>query len=70
MLKELQKRGALDQIQEEIVTAKALDFVLGHAIVTESALPLASASPESPAAEPAAKAEPPADEPPAAESAP
>ena len=27
MLKELQKRGALDQISEEILTAKTLDFV-------------------------------------------
>ena len=60
MLKELQKRGAIDQIQEEIVTAKALDFVLGHAMITESALPAAPA-----AAEPEAQAEPAAEEPPA-----
>ncbi|HEV7406802.1 MAG TPA: trigger factor [Chthoniobacteraceae bacterium] len=67
MLKELQKRGAIDQIQEEIVTAKALDFVVGHAIVTETARP-AAAPAESSTPEPAAHAEPSADEPSAPES--
>ena len=68
MLKELQKRGAIDQIQEEIVTAKALDFVVGHAIITESPLPKVEASEalETAAAELAAKA---SEEPPAAEPA-
>jgi trigger factor len=68
MLKELQKRGALDQIQEEIVTAKALDFVVGHAIITESPLPVATSaeSSETASAEAAAKA---GDEPAAPESA-
>jgi len=37
MLKELQKRGALDQISEEILTAKTLDFVAKEASVTTSA---------------------------------
>ncbi len=37
MLKELQKRGALDQISEEILTAKTLDFVAKEATVTSSA---------------------------------
>ena len=36
MLKELQKRGALDQIQEEIVTGKTLDFLISNATVTEA----------------------------------
>jgi trigger factor len=37
MLKELQKRDALDQISEEILTAKTLDFVAKEATVTTSA---------------------------------
>jgi hypothetical protein len=36
MLKELQKRGALDQISEEILTAKTLEFVAKEATVTVS----------------------------------
>ena len=36
MLKELQKRNALDQINEEILSAKTLDFVAGEAAVTVS----------------------------------
>ncbi len=34
MLKELQKRGVIDQIREELVTAKALDFVASQAATT------------------------------------
>ncbi len=34
MLKELKKRGALDQINEELLTAKALEFVAREATVT------------------------------------
>ncbi len=34
MLKELKKRGALDQIQEEMLTAKVLDFLFSNASVT------------------------------------
>jgi trigger factor len=34
MLKELQKRNALDQINEEILTAKVLDFLASNASVT------------------------------------
>jgi trigger factor len=34
MLKELEKRNALDQIQEEIVTGKTLDFLVANASVT------------------------------------
>lgn len=34
MLKELQKRGAMDQIKEELVTAKTLDFVASQTSVT------------------------------------
>jgi trigger factor len=37
MLKELQKRGALDQISEEILSAKTLDFVAKEATVTTAA---------------------------------
>ena len=37
MLKELQKRGAIDQISEEVLTAKTLDFVTSHATVTAAA---------------------------------
>ncbi len=36
MLKELQKRGAIDQISEEVLTGKALDFVASEATVTAS----------------------------------
>ncbi len=38
MVKELQKRGAIDQIREELVTAKALDFVASQAAVTAAAV--------------------------------
>ncbi|MEO6787423.1 MAG: trigger factor [Chthoniobacteraceae bacterium] len=50
MVKELQKRGVMDQIREELVTAKALDFVASQASVAG-----ATALPDSPApaAEPA-----------------
>ena len=34
MLKELEKRGGLDQINEEIITAKVLDFLMANASVT------------------------------------
>ena len=34
MLKELQKRGVIDQIREELITAKTLDFVASQASVT------------------------------------
>ena len=37
MVKELQKRGAIDQIREELVTAKTLDFVASQAAVTGGA---------------------------------
>jgi hypothetical protein len=37
MLKELQKRGVMDQIREELVTAKTLDFVASQAAVTGAA---------------------------------
>jgi len=37
MLKELQKRGVMDQIKEELVTAKTLDFVASEASVTTAA---------------------------------
>ncbi len=37
MLKELQKRNAIDQISEDVLTAKTLEFVASHALVaTES----------------------------------
>ncbi len=36
MLKELEKRNAIDQIQEEIVTGKVLDFLLANANVTSA----------------------------------
>ncbi len=34
MVKELQKRGVIDQIREELITAKTLDFVASQASVT------------------------------------
>ncbi len=37
MVKELQKRGVIDQIREELVTAKALDFIASQATVTGAA---------------------------------
>ncbi len=51
MQKELEKRGAINQIREEILTAKALDFVASEASVTG----VAPSAPDSPA---------PADQPP------
>jgi trigger factor len=46
MLKELQKRGAIDQIKEELVTAKTLDFVASQASVTsETTAPAPAAEP-------------------------
>ena len=50
MVKELQKRGVMDQIKEELVTAKTLDFVASQASVTTDT---ASADSPAPAAEPA-----------------
>ena len=37
MLKELEKRGGLDQINEEIITGKVLDFLVANASVTAAA---------------------------------
>ncbi len=37
MVKELQKRGVIDQIREELVTAKTLDFVASQAAVSAGA---------------------------------
>ena len=54
--KELQSRGGLDQIQEEIITGKALDFLLTNATVVEVPKPTEPepepAAAEAPAAEP------------------
>lgn len=36
MLKELEKRGGIDQINEEIITAKVLDFLVANASVTNA----------------------------------
>ncbi len=55
MLKELEKRDALDQIREEILTAKVLDFLVAHAKVTPGAAlaaPAPAAAEEAPAGEP------------------
>jgi trigger factor len=35
-IKEVGKRGMIQQIESDIVTSKALDFVLSHAVVTET----------------------------------
>lgn len=43
MLKELQKRGAIDQISEEVLTGKTLDFVAGEATVTTAPAETAAA---------------------------
>lgn len=49
MVKELQKRGAIDQIKEELVTAKTLDFVASQAnVTTESTPALEEKKPENP----------------------
>jgi hypothetical protein len=46
MLKELQKRGAMDQIKEELITAKTLDFVASQAsVTTETTSPAPAAEP-------------------------
>ncbi len=37
MLKELEKRGGIDQINEEIITGKVLDFLVSNASVTAAA---------------------------------
>jgi trigger factor len=42
MAKELEKRNALDQIHEELLTAKTLDFLISNASVTEA--PVAAAN--------------------------
>ncbi len=42
MLKELEKRNGIDQISEEILTAKTLDFLVSHATVTEAPAPAAA----------------------------
>ncbi len=53
MLKELQKRGVIDQIREELITAKTLDFVASQASVTAEAAAETPAEAPAPAAEPA-----------------
>jgi trigger factor len=35
MVKELEARNAMDQIQEEIITSKVLDFLVQNAVVAE-----------------------------------
>jgi FKBP-type peptidyl-prolyl cis-trans isomerase (trigger factor) len=42
MLDELKDRGALDQIQEEMLTAKVLDFLVANASVTTAPVPAAA----------------------------
>ena len=42
MLKELNKRGALEQMQEDLLTAKVLDFLSANASVTTAPLAVAS----------------------------
>ena len=44
MMKELQSRGGLDQIHEEMLTAKALDFLISNASVTTAPVAAATAS--------------------------
>ena len=60
MLKELQKRGVIDQIREELITAKTLDFVASQASVSADAAAekAADAPAEKTAEEPAPAAEP------------
>ena len=53
MLKELQKRGVIDQIREELITAKTLDFVASQASVTAETAAAKPAEEPAPAAEPA-----------------
>jgi trigger factor len=45
MLKELERRDALDQIREEILTAKVLDFLVANAKVTNPSGTAAAAAP-------------------------
>ena len=52
MVKELQKRGVIDQIREELVTAKTLDFIASQASVTVEGAAAESSS-EKPAETPA-----------------
>ena len=56
MLKELQKRGAIDQVREELITAKTLDFVASQASVTAEAA--AEKAADSPAEKPAEESAP------------
>lgn len=52
MVKELEARNAMDQIQEEIITSKVLDFLVQNAVVAElPADAAASEKSEAPAAE-------------------
>jgi hypothetical protein len=44
MMKELRSRGGLDQIHEEMLTAKALDFLVSNASVTTAPVAAAAAS--------------------------
>ena len=57
MVKELQKRGAIDQVRDELLTAKTLDFIASQATVTGG-----ESAPAAPAAEPVAVAEEPVKE--------
>ena len=62
MLKELQKRGGLDQISEDVLTAKTLEFVASHAVVATASNEAAPAALEAPAVEAPAALEAPAAE--------
>jgi hypothetical protein len=44
MMKELQSRGGIDQIHEEMLTAKALDFLVSNASVTTAPIAPATAA--------------------------
>ncbi len=57
MLKELQKRGALDQLSEDLLTAKTLDFVAKEATVTTQAASEAAPAESAPAPAEAASAQ-------------
>jgi hypothetical protein len=41
MLKELERRGALEQIHEEMLTAKVLDFLVSNASLTTAPIGVA-----------------------------
>ncbi len=58
MVKELQKRGAIDQIREELITAKTLDFVASQASVAGAAAEAAPAAEKTEEAAPAEAAAP------------